>query len=84
MTDAVLVRLHDLLLTPDPPELIGRGHVQTCAGDSRRRLTVFPTVFMVWLQRRHLARDGEPELSQAQRYPAERTVGRVVTMKARG
>lgn len=83
MTDDVLVRLHDLLLSPDPPELIGRGHRWTQPGRTDRRLTVLPKILVAWVQWRHAGIDAEPEFSKARRYPAERTVGRVVNMKGR-
>ncbi len=56
-----------LLAQSDPADLPRRGHVLRYEGDPNRRATRLPGIFMAWLQRRHLAIDGEQPLAPATR-----------------
>jgi hypothetical protein len=56
-----------LMALPDPRDLPHRGHVCRYAGDPDRRATRLPGILMGWLQRRHLAVDGEEALAPVMR-----------------
>jgi hypothetical protein len=62
---ARLTAFAELLKEPDPADLPRRGHVYRYAGDPDRRHTRLPGIQMAWLQRRHLALDGEDALVSA-------------------
>jgi len=62
-----VIALHALLLRPDPPDLVGRGHHVTQPGKPNRRQTVFLPLLTRWAQWHFFKVDPEPKPGRAQR-----------------
>lgn len=59
--------LHDLLASPDPSDLIGRGHRITQPGDPQRRSTVLLPLLTRWAVTRQVLNDAPPFIGKARK-----------------
>lgn len=67
MTPSWLTELHVLLNLADPPDLEGRGHHQTVAGDPSRRATVLLPLLTRWAVTRQIQNDPPMHIGKARK-----------------